>query len=78
MSTKLKIKILLVILLSLLAFILLLPTFVLDLPPWFTKYVYRGALKLGLDLKGGVHLVLKPDFDKALQNQFESYLHDLE
>jgi SecD/SecF fusion protein len=77
MSTKLKIKILLVILLSLLAFILLLPTFVLDLPPWFTKYVYRGALKLGLDLKGGVHLVLKPDFDKALQNQFESYLHDL-
>jgi len=77
MRTKLKIKILLVILLSLLAFILLLPTFVLDLPPWFTKYVYRGALKLGLDLKGGVHLVLKPDFDKALQNQFESYLHDL-
>jgi len=77
MSTKLKIKILLVILLSLLAFILLLPTFVSDLPPWFTKYVYRGGLKLGLDLKGGVHLVLKPDFDKALQNQFESYLYDL-
>jgi len=77
MSTKLKIKILLVILLSFLAFVLLLPTFVSDLPPWFTKYVYRGALKLGLDLKGGVHLVLKPDFDKALQNQFESYLHDL-
>jgi len=77
MSTKLKIKIFLVILLSLLAFILLLPTFVSDLPPWFTKYVYRGVLKLGLDLKGGIHLILKPDFDKALQNQFESYLHDL-
>jgi len=78
MTTKLKIKILFVILLSLFAFVLLAPSFVPDLPPWFTKYVYRGVLKLGLDLKGGVHLVLKPDFDKALQNQFESYLRDLE
>jgi SecD/SecF fusion protein len=48
-----------------------------DLPPWFTKYIYRGQLKLGLDLKGGVHLVLKPDIDKALETQFENYLQDL-
>lgn len=47
--------------------LLLLPTFVKDLPPWFKKYVYRGELKLGLDLKGGVHLVLRPDLEKALK-----------
>ncbi|MCS7150036.1 MAG: protein translocase subunit SecD [Caldimicrobium sp.] len=77
MRGMLKFKILLVIFLTLVAAILLLPTFVPDLPPWFTKYIYRGQLKLGLDLKGGVHLVLKPDLDKALQNQFENYLRDL-
>jgi SecD/SecF fusion protein len=77
MRLILKLKILLVILLTLMAGILLLPTFFPDLPPWFTKYIYRGQLKLGLDLKGGVHLVLKPDLDKALNNQFENYLQDL-
>ncbi len=76
MRGMLKLKIILVVLLTLIAGVLLLPTFVSDLPPWFTKYVYRGQLKLGLDLKGGVHLVLKPDFEKALHNQFENYLRD--
>ncbi|MGC8872486.1 MAG: protein translocase subunit SecD [Caldimicrobium sp.] len=77
MRTFLKVKIFLVFLLTFIAGILLLPTFVPDLPPWFTKYIYRGQLKLGLDLKGGVHLVLKPDIDKALETQFENYLQDL-
>ncbi len=77
MSLKLKLKIALVIFLTLFAGLLLLPTFVSNLPPWFTKYVYRGSLKLGLDLKGGVHLVLKPDLEKALENQFQLYLQDL-
>jgi len=77
MSTKLKLKILLVLILIFLAGILLLPTFVPNLPPWFTKYIYKGYLKLGLDLKGGVHLVLQPDLNKALKHQFESYLHDV-
>ncbi len=76
MSRYLKIKIFLVLFLTFMAFFLLLPTFVPDLPPWVTKYVYRGVLKLGLDLKGGVHLVLKPDFEKAMQNQFDSLLQD--
>ena len=77
MSLRLKIKIGLLIFLILFASFLLLPTFVKDLPPWFKKYIYRGELKLGLDLKGGVHLVLKPDLEKALKNQFDNYLQDI-
>jgi len=77
MSLRLKLKIALVLFLTLFACILLLPTFVPELPSWFTKYVYRGQLKLGLDLKGGVHLVLKPDVEKALKNQLENLLQDL-
>lgn len=59
------------------ATLLLLPTFLKDIPPWFKKYVYRGELKLGLDLRGGVHLVLQPDLEKALVNQFENYVQDI-
>lgn len=77
MSFKLKIKIFFLLFLIGFAAILLLPTFVPNLPPWFKKYVYRGELKLGLDLKGGVHLVLQPDIDKAMQNQFENYVQDI-
>ncbi|MFN4196550.1 MAG: protein translocase subunit SecD [Caldimicrobium sp.] len=77
MRTALKLKIILVIVLTIFAGILFLPTFISDLPTWFYKYIHKGRLKLGLDLKGGVHLVLKPDLEKALQNQFENVLRDL-
>ncbi|NPA40281.1 MAG: protein translocase subunit SecD [Thermodesulfobacteria bacterium] len=77
MSAKLKLKIGLLIFLIIFAGFLLLPTFVPNLPPWFKKYVYRGELKLGLDLKGGVHLILQPDIKKALETQFEDYIQDV-
>lgn len=77
MSLRLKLKIGLLIFLIIFSGFLLLPTFVKDLPPWFKKYIYRGELKLGLDLKGGVHLVLRPDLEKALKNQFDNYLQDI-
>ncbi|MFN3568573.1 MAG: protein translocase subunit SecD, partial [Caldimicrobium sp.] len=77
MRTTLKLKILIVIILTVFAGVLLLPTFVSELPNWFSKYIHKGKLKLGLDLKGGVHLVLKPDLEKALQNQFENIFRDL-
>ncbi len=77
MSLKLKLKIGLLIFLILFSLFLILPTFIKNLPPWFKKYVYRGELKLGLDLKGGVHLVLQPDLEKALENQFDNYLQDI-
>ena len=77
MSTRLKFKIGLLIFLIILAGFLLLPTFVPNLPSWFKKYIYRGELKLGLDLKGGVHLILQPDLRKALENQFDNYIEDI-
>jgi len=76
-STRLKLKIGLLVFLLIFAGFLLLPTFVPNLPPWFKKYVYRGELKLGLDLKGGVHLILQPDIKKALDTQFQQYLQNL-
>ena len=77
MPLRIKLKIALLAFLVLFSGFLLLPTFVKELPPWFKKYVYRGELKLGLDLKGGVHLVLRPDLEKALKTQFNNYLQDI-
>ncbi len=77
MSLRLKLKILLLLVLTLFAGFLLLPTFYPNLPSWFTKYVYRGKLNLGLDLKGGIYLVLKPDLNKAISNYFDISLKDL-
>lgn len=77
MSLTLKLKLFLVIFLLILAGILLVPTFCAELPPWFKKYIYRGQLKLGLDLKGGVHLVLQPDLKKALQNRLNNYVEEI-
>ncbi|MFH1982382.1 MAG: protein translocase subunit SecD [Pseudomonadota bacterium] len=49
--------------------------------PWFAglrQSTFPGlALKLGLDLQGGLHLVLKVDLNRAVQNQLERSVDDL-
>ncbi len=60
----------------------LLPTFwALNKPDEANKlpaYLPNTAMKLGLDLQGGVHMVLGVDLDKVVLNQLTSYGHGLE
>lgn len=49
----------------------ILPSVVNNAPEWWKKYVSPGGLRLGLDLQGGIHLVLKVDLDKAIQNTLD-------
>ena len=77
MPRALKIKILLVALLTLVSLVLVLPSFYSGLPTWFKKYVYGARLKLGLDLQGGMHVVLKVDVEKAIRNALNASLQDL-
>ncbi len=60
-----------------LSVIFVLPSFYKDTPQWFKKYIYDQGLKLGLDLQGGMHLILKVDVDKAIQNATELSARDL-
>ncbi len=77
MPRYLKVKIFLVLLLTLISLVLILPSFYSGLPSWFKRYVYGARLKLGLDLQGGMHVVLKVDVDKALRNALNASVQDL-
>ena len=57
--------------------VLVIPSFYPNTPQWFKKYVYQEGLKLGLDLQGGMHLILKVDVDQAVRNAAELYSQDL-
>ncbi len=51
--------------------ILLVPSFTSTLPPGWTKVLPSDKIHLGLDLQGGIHLVLEVEADKAVENAAE-------
>ncbi len=77
MPKGLRWKFALILVLIVLSAISVLPSFYKDTPGWFKKYVYDQGLKLGLDLQGGMHLILKVDVEKAIQNATDLAARDL-
>lgn len=77
MNKALKWKFLLLIALVAFSGISLLPSFYSNVPDWWKKYLAPEGLRLGLDLQGGMHLVLKVDLDKAIENSLEFAAQDL-
>ncbi len=57
--------------------ILLVPTFTPSLPPGWTKVLPKEKIHLGLDLQGGMHLVLEVEADQAVGNTAERLSEDL-
>jgi protein-export membrane protein SecD len=54
----------------------LLPTFLPDtMPKWYTDF-FNKKINLGLDLQGGIHLVLGVEVDKALEDKADQYVGD--
>jgi preprotein translocase subunit SecD len=47
------------------------PTFVPNLPSWWSSFLPTERIHLGLDLQGGTHLVLEVKVDKAIENGLE-------
>ena len=77
MNTSLKLKLALVFFLIFSSILTIVPSFYSATPSWWKKYMAPGGLHLGLDLQGGMHLVLKVDLDKAAQNSLELAANDL-
>ena len=71
MNSSLKLKIGLVFLLLVFCALALLPSLNPGLPDWWKKYMAPAGLKLGLDLQGGMHIVLQVDLDKAAENSLD-------
>ncbi len=74
-SLKLRGAIALIICLGALYF--LIPTFISNIPSSWNKYMSKEKIHLGLDLQGGMHLVLEIDTDKALETMMERTSNDL-
>ena len=71
MNSVLKLKIGLVVFLLCFAGLALTPSIYHDLPDWWKRYLAPAGLKLGLDLQGGMHLVLQVDLEKAAENSLD-------
>lgn len=63
--------------LILVALFLLIPSVSTDLPPWWPKFLQEKKLSLGLDLQGGVHLLLDVKVDKAVESDIERIADNL-
>ncbi|WP_281793151.1 protein translocase subunit SecD [Desulforhabdus amnigena] len=55
----------------------LVPTLSSSLPSWWTKIFPTEKIHLGLDLQGGMHLVLEVESDKAVESTLERLAEDL-
>ncbi|NOQ45769.1 MAG: protein translocase subunit SecD [Desulfobulbaceae bacterium] len=77
MNTTLKLKIGFLLTVILFSIMTLVPSFYPGAPDWWKKYLAPEGLKLGLDLQGGMHLVLRVDLEKAVQNSLDLSAADL-
>ena len=66
-----------VLVLILLAFLYLTPTLSGKLPGWWSSILPQEELHLGLDLQGGMHLILGVEVDKAVENALDMDLEEL-
>jgi preprotein translocase subunit SecD len=55
----------------------LMPTVVSPLPEWWPSFLPREAIRLGLDLQGGIHLILQVEVEKAVENALGGAMEDL-
>jgi preprotein translocase subunit SecD len=67
----------LVVVIFLVAIVYLVPSFSPSLPPLWEKFLPKEKIHLGLDLQGGMHIVLEVEADKAVENSAERLADDL-
>ncbi len=59
------------------ALIYLMPTLNQNLPGWWDRYLPTDKVHLGLDLQGGIHLILQVEVEKAVESTVERVALDL-
>jgi len=59
------------------AFVFLVPSMTQELPAWWSGVLPKDKIHLGLDLQGGVHLILEVEVNKAAESYLERVIEDL-
>jgi preprotein translocase subunit SecD len=77
MIKSLKIRMAITVIVCLAALYFLVPTFITQIPAPWNDYFPKDKIHLGLDLQGGMHLVLEIDTEKALESMVERMSNDL-
>ncbi len=77
MLKTLRWKIILYSAITVFAILLLLPTFISQVPPWFMKVIPTEKIHLGLDLQGGMYLLLTVEGQKAVESYVEQIKNNL-
>ena len=67
MLRTVRLKFFFLFLLTIFSILLVLPSFTDSMPEWWKKHISKG-IYLGLDLRGGVHLILEVDMQQAISN----------
>lgn len=70
-------RVLLIVGLTIWAGIYLLPSFMSTLPAWWPSFLPARKIHLGLDLRGGTHLLLSVDLEKAVEKALEQNAEEL-
>jgi len=70
-------KLIIYIAVVLFAILLVLPTVTSQLPSWYTKVIPTDKIHLGLDLQGGMHLILEAEAAKAVESYVERIKNNL-
>jgi preprotein translocase subunit SecD len=63
---------------SLFAIILLMPTVISHLPSWWSKILPTEKIRLGLDLQGGMYVLLEVEAQKAVESYLEQIRSSLQ
>ena len=77
MRTRVKTKLIIVLVILVGAIIAVTPSVTDSLPSWWTKLLPSKAVQLGLDLKGGMELLLEVQTDEAVNNALTRMASDM-
>lgn len=77
MNTSIKLKLSVLFFFVIMSVVTIVPSFYEDTPDWWQKYMAPEGLRLGLDLQGGMHLVLQVNLDKAEEDSLELAANEL-
>jgi preprotein translocase subunit SecD len=77
MLSNLKWRFILYAAITVFAILLVLPTLTSQLPTWFTKVIPTEKIHQGLDLQGGMHLILEVEAEKAVESYVERIKNNL-
>jgi preprotein translocase subunit SecD len=59
------------------AVLYLTPSLMTAMPDWWPSFLPARKIRLGLDLRGGTHLLLSVDLDKAVENSLDQDVEEL-